>query len=101
MLRCDGLWHALTVVDALPKPVSIWNDFPSEDGWKLTATGWITDDSYPFVYHDPAGWFMVYPKDASLDGYYAYDFFVQNWIWSTETLHGWRYNFGTEDWETW
>lgn len=91
----------LTVIDALPKPVSVWNGVPSENGWKQTEAGWIADTFYPFVYHDLTGWFSVHAEDASVQGYYAYEFSTQSWMWSAETLHGWRYNFETEDWDMW
>jgi len=47
------------------------------------------------------GWFSVHAEDASVEGYYAYEFSTQSWMWSAETIQGWRFNFETEDWEMW
>jgi hypothetical protein len=66
----------------------------------MTEAGWIADEFYPLVYHHTEGWFRVHP-DASLEGYYAYDFTTQSWIWSADNLRGWRFNFDTRNWETW
>jgi sialidase-1 len=93
-----GTGGGLTVT--IVEPVSLWDDLPSENGWKMTVAGWITDEFYPLVYHHTAGWFRVHP-DASLEGYYAYDFTTQSWIWGAENLGGWRFNFDAREWETW
>lgn len=91
----------VTVVDAIPTPVSIWEGVPALDGWKQTGAGWLADLFFPYVYHHPAGWFSVHEEGASMEGYYAYDFLAESWIWSAEILQGWRFNLNNESWETW
>jgi sialidase-1 len=97
----EGSGLTVTVVDDVPGPVSIWEGFPADNGWKETQAGWIADDSYPFVFRHPAGWFSVYPEGAAVDGFYAYDFPLESWVWSADILNGWRFNFHTETWDTW
>ncbi len=92
--------HLLT--DDPPQVVSIWIDvIADETGLKDTGIGLVMDDFYPFVYHVPAGWFSVHTNGASLDGFHAYDFTAECWVWSADFAAGWRYNFNTESWEPW
>jgi len=89
----------------LPSPpvASIFSDYPdSGNGWRNTSMfpgagiGWIYDAEYPFIWsHDAQGWFYVQHEGASVSSFYAWDYRVNGWIWSSIDWMGYYWDFNS------
>lgn len=89
--------------DPDPDLTNIFEGFPMAGVWRLIDTDWYYDANYPWVWSINAeGWLYIH-HDAEytpvVDGYYAFDFEADTWIWTAVNLEGWVYNLNTEAWE--
>ena len=87
---------------------SLWIWFNPVKGWIDTGErgepgfGWIFDDAWPYVYGyafaegfagPGAGWIYVSPTGASLQGFNAYAYGANIWMWLSPSYGGWYYNY--------
>lgn len=76
-------------------PITIFENYPLVyDWWRDTELGYIYDEYYPYIYSAAAdNWMYIFPEGASTASFYAYDFGLQSWIWTTTDFDGWFYKY--------
>lgn len=77
--------------------VGVWDDLTDMLGWKATEIGWIWDGAYPHAYSLQAGsWIYVAQGDRD-NGYYFWDYGVDQWMWTKVDCSGWVYSFSLQE----
>jgi hypothetical protein len=87
-----------------PYGPNLFASFPLVDGFRNTSAlgyagmGWISDQTWPYVYSYGLDASLFFLNDGALSGFYAYDFTRQGWIWGSVEW-GWFYDFNQNQWE--
>lgn len=88
-------------VDPEPGTVSIWpeSSFAKVDGIQDVALGLIQEFQWPWIYSFALESWISVSADSTLESMYLYHANGSQWLWSSESLDGWYYNYNSANWD--